>query len=63
MKVRGYGDVDVAAIVERPHLYILGRCGSKQAEQLAYVEIRQECLDCLPFQVETSDGVEVKDVM
>ena len=63
MKVRGYGDVDVAAIVERPHLYILERCGSKEVEQLAYVETRQECLDCLPFQVETSDAVKVNDVM
>ena len=32
-------------------------------EQLAYVETRQECLDCLPFQVETSNGVKVNDVM
>ena len=63
MKARGFGDVDVAAIVERPHLYILGRCGSKEVEQLAYVDIRQECLDYLPYQVETSDGVKVNDVM
>ena len=63
MKVKGYGDVDAAAIVERPHLYILRRCGSKEVEQLVYVETRQECLDCLPFQVETSDGVKVNDVM
>lgn len=26
-------------------------------------ETRQECLDWLPFQVETSDGVKVNDVM
>ena len=63
MKARGYGDVDVAEIVERPHLYILGRCESKEVEQLAYVETRQECLDYLPYQVETSDGVKVNDVM
>lgn len=63
MKIRGYGDVDVPAIVERPHLYILGRCGSKEVEQLAYVETRQECLDSLPHQIETSDGVKVNDVM
>lgn len=62
-KARGYGDVDVAAIVERPHLYILGRCGSKEVEKLAYVDIRQECLDYFPYQVETSDGVKVNDVM
>ena len=63
MKAKGYGDVDVAAILERPHLYIFGRGGSKEVEQLAYVETRQECLDCLPFQVETSNGVKVNDVM
>lgn len=63
MKARGYGDVDVAAIVERPHLYILGRCGSKEVEQLTYVDTRQECLDYLPYQVETRDGVKVNDVM
>ena len=54
---------NVAAIVERPHLYILRRCGSKEVEQLAYIENRQECLDFLPYQVETSDGVKVNDVM
>ncbi len=63
MKTRGYGEVDVPSLVERPHLYILGRCGSKEAEQLAYVETRQECLDGLPHQVETSEGVKVSDVM
>lgn len=63
MKARGYGDVDAAVIIERPHLYILGRCGSNEVEQLAYVETRQECLDYLPYQVETSDGVKVNDVM
>lgn len=63
MKTRGYGEVDVPSLVERPHLYILGRCGSKEAEQLAYVETRQECLDGLPHQVETGDGVKVRDVM
>lgn len=54
---------NVAATVERPHLYILRRCGSKEVEQLAYIENRQECLDFLPYQVETSDGVKVNDVM
>ena len=63
MKVRGYGDVDVAEIVERPHLYVVGRNGTKEAEQLAYVETRQKWLDYLPYQVETNDGVKVNDVM
>ena len=63
MKARGHGDVDVPSVVERPHLYILGRCGSKEIEQLAYVDTRQECLDHLPYAVETSGGVQVNDVM
>jgi len=57
MKVRGYGNVDGAAIVLRPHLYVLGICGSKEVSKLAYVETREECLECLPFQVATSDGL------
>ncbi|PFX15194.1 putative serine/threonine-protein kinase [Stylophora pistillata] len=63
MKARGYGDVDVAEIVERPHLYIIGRCGSKGVKQLPHVETRQECLDYVPYQVETSDGVKMNDVL
>ncbi|XP_078363733.1 uncharacterized protein LOC144647937 [Oculina patagonica] len=63
MKTRGYGEVDVPSLVERPHLYILGRCGSKEAEQLAYVKTRQECLDGLSHKVETSEGVKVSDIM
>ena len=34
MKTRGYGDFDVPAIVEKPNLYILGRCDSSEIEQL-----------------------------
>ena len=42
MKTRGYGDFDVPAIVEKPDLYILGRCDSGEIEQLVYVNTRQE---------------------
>ena len=63
MNVRGYGEIDVPSVVEKPHLYILGRCGSKETEQLAYVETRQECLDGLAHKIETSNGVEITDVM
>ena len=60
---RGHGDIDVPSVVEKPHLYILGRCGSKETEQLAYVNTRQECLNGLAHALETSNGVEITDVM
>ena len=63
MKARGHENVDVPCIIERPHLYILGRCGSKEIEQLAYVDTRQECLDHLLHHVETSKGVKGNDVV
>ena len=63
MKARGHENLDVPSIIERPHLYILGRCGSKEIEQLAYVDTRQECLDQLPHHVETSKGEKVNDVV
>ncbi|KAL9977629.1 hypothetical protein ACROYT_G015057 [Oculina patagonica] len=47
MKARGYDDMDVPTLVEKPHLYILGRCSAKEVEQLAYVDTRRECLDQL----------------
>lgn len=47
MKARGYDDMDVPALVEKPHLYILGRCSAKEVEQLGYVDTRRECLDQL----------------
>ena len=62
MKARGYEDV-VPAIVEKPHLYILGRCGSSGIEQLACVNTRQECLDQLSTQIELTNGVKVKNMM
>lgn len=63
MKARGYDDVDVLALVEKPHLYILGRCSAKEVEQLAYVDTRRECLDQLTHNLQTSKGVPVVDVM
>ena len=63
MKTRGYGDVDVPTIVGKPHLYILGRCGSSEIEPLACVNTRQESLDQLSTQIELTNGVKVKDVM
>ena len=63
MKARGYDDVDVPALVEEPHLYILGRCREKEVEQLAYVDTRRECLDQLTNNLQTSKGVPVVHVI
>ena len=40
MKAKGHGDLDVPALVEKPHIYILGRCSAKEVEQLAYIDTR-----------------------
>ena len=63
MKARGYDDMDVVTLVEKPHLYILGRCSAKEVEQLAYVDTRRECLDQLTNNLQASKGVPVVDVM
>ena len=63
MKAMGYGDMDVPALVEKPQIYILGRCSAKEVDQLAYVDTRRECLDQLSYNVQTSKGVPVVDVM
>ncbi|PFX23630.1 hypothetical protein AWC38_SpisGene11812 [Stylophora pistillata] len=54
MKARGYDDMDVPALVEKPHLYILGRCSAKEVEQLGYVDSRRECLDQLTNNLQTN---------
>ena len=63
MKAKGHGDLDVPALVEKPHIYILGRCSAKEVEQLAYIDTRRECLDQLPNNLQTSKGTPVMDVM
>ena len=63
MKAKGYGDMEVPALVEKPHIYILGRCSGKEVEQLAYIETRRECVDQLQNNLQTSTGVPVTDVM
>lgn len=55
--------MDVPALVEKPHLYILGRCSAKEVEQLGYVDTTRECLDQLTNNLQTSKGVPVVDVM
>ena len=63
MQTKGFGDIDVPALVEKPHIYILGRCSAKEVEQLTYVETRRECLDQLNNNLLTSKGVPVVDLM
>ena len=36
--------VDVQAVVEQPHLYMMGVCGSSDAVQMLFIQTRQECL-------------------
>jgi hypothetical protein len=33
---------DVQSTIEKPHLYILGKCGSSDKDQLTYTETRLE---------------------
>lgn len=42
MKDRRYGVIDVLTLVEKPHIYILGRCSGKEVEQLGYIETRRQ---------------------
>ena len=63
MEEQGKGNVDVQSLVERPHIYILARCGSSEAEQLTYIKTRKTCLESLGNTVVTSSGVEITDVM
>lgn len=63
MKAKRRGNIDVPALVEKPHIFILGRCSAKEVEQLAYIDTRRECLDQLPNNLQTSKGISVMDVV
>ncbi|CAH3017290.1 unnamed protein product [Porites evermanni] len=63
MKDRGYGVIDVPALVEKPHIYILGRCIGKDVKQLGYSQTRCQCLDELQNNLLTSKGCPVTDIM
>ncbi|XP_078384061.1 uncharacterized protein LOC144666512 [Oculina patagonica] len=63
MKGMGQENVDVQNLVERPHVYILGRCGSSEVEQLAYINTRKACLQTLDAKVTTSGGIQISDTM
>ena len=55
--------VDIQIEVEKPDIYIVGRCASSDVEQLAYIETRCDCLNQLTDQIEVSPGIPVSDVM
>ena len=59
MEEQGKGNIDVQSLVERPQVYILARCGSSEAEQLA----RKICLEGLNNKITTSGGIKMTDVM
>ena len=63
MKAKGKENIDVQSLVERPHVYILGRCGASKVEQLAYIKTRKACLQSLSEPVLTSNGVQITDIM
>jgi len=63
MKAKGKGDIDVQAVVERPHVYILGTCGSCKVHQLAYINNRQAYLQNLDIKITTSNGAEITDTV
>ena len=60
MREKGHSDIDVPALVERPHIYILGRCTAKE---VAYVDTRRECLEQVQNNLTTRKGSPVHDVM
>lgn len=63
MRAKGQENIDVQSLVERPHVYILGRCGSSEVEQLAYITTRKACLETLSAKVSTTDGMQLTDIM
>lgn len=56
MEEMGLRDVDVQYL-EKPHTYII----DSEAEQLAYVEARLECLRMMNFPVKTLEGIAITD--
>ena len=61
MEKRGKENTDVQSLIERPRVYILARCGSSEAEQLAYINTRRACLESLTKNTTTPDGIEIGD--
>ena len=63
MKDKGQENIDEQSLVEKPHVYILGRCGSSEVEQLAYINTRKACLQSLSTTLTASNGVSISDIM
>ena len=61
MKAKGKENIDVQSLVERPNVYILGRCGAFKVEQLAYIKTRKACLQSLSEPLLTSNGAQITD--
>ena len=58
-----YGEnVCVQSIVEKPSLYIIGRCPSND-QQLLYSDIRLEDISLLRENLKTSDSIPIRDKM
>ncbi|XP_035663701.1 uncharacterized protein LOC118407344 [Branchiostoma floridae] len=55
--------ISVQSAVEQPHVYLIARSGSSDAEQLLYAQTRRDDLPSLSFPVTTPDGREFKDVL
>ena len=55
-------EVDVQAVVEQPQLYVMGVCGSGDADQMLFIPTRQECLRGLSQPINLQ-GVNIKDKM
>ncbi|XP_019632908.1 PREDICTED: uncharacterized protein LOC109476416 isoform X2 [Branchiostoma belcheri] len=53
--------LNVQAMVERPEIYLIARCGGSDAEQLLYAETRRDDLPTLSLPVVSSDGRPIKD--
>lgn len=63
MKGKGQENIVVQSLVERPHVHILGRCGSSEVEELSYINTRKACLQTLDAKVLTSGGIQITDIM
>ena len=63
MKGKGQEKIDVQSLVERPHVYRVGRCGSSEVEQLSYINTRKACLQTMDANVMTSGGIQITDTM
>lgn len=55
--------VDIQSVVEKPEIYIVGRCKSSDAEQLGYIGTRCDCLRGLANHIDNGPGVPVTDLM